>query len=99
MRKRMGLHGALGAIAMGVVLGASSPSVAQESDIDLAVVCEQILATTTRPEFRANVQAVAALENEDDVCHELALAHWRRLQGNSVQTSSIGDNSGTYSYR
>lgn len=92
MRKRTGLRGVLGAIAVTAALGATSPVVAQQGageEIDLAVICESILATTTRAEFNANIMATTALENEDDICHEIALAHWRRLQDDQVQTGAI----------
>jgi len=107
MRRRVGLRGTLSVIAVGVALSAGggtaiaqqTANVVETETPDLAIVCQAILETKTRNEFRANALASAAFENDDDVCHDIAVAHWARLDNpNGVQTGALDDDDGGYSF-
>ena len=88
MRSKKGLRGMLSVIALGMAI--SSPGVVQaQSDGDLAALCDTILSTKTRAEFLATAAAVAALGNDNHVCHTIAVAHWASL-GEAISAPPTG---------
>jgi hypothetical protein len=102
MRKR-GLLGMLSTIAVGVAMSAS-PANAQDAQViidafppEIIEQCGSILEHKTVDAFNDDPFAVAARDNESDVCHELALRWWAMLSGEEG-TGAIGDGGGGAGY-
>lgn len=112
MRKRRGLLGVLGTIAMGVTLSAAGTSAAKAQNVndaediqamveafpaDIVELCGKIMDLKTVADFEADVFAMAAFTNESDQCHEFAL-RWYSLLDEEGQTGAIGDESAPYNF-
>jgi hypothetical protein len=102
MRKPRGLLGMLSTIAIGVSLAAMSASSASAQDAQVIIdafppeiieQCGSILEHKTVEAFNDDPFAVAARDNESDVCHELALRWWAMLSGEE-DTGAIGEDPG-----
>jgi hypothetical protein len=105
MRKRRGLLGVLGTIAVGVTLSAAAtaPARAQNTNdtedmqvmvdnfpANIVELCGKIMDLKTVEDFDADAFASAAFANESDPCHEFAL-RWYALLNGEDDTGSIGD--------
>jgi hypothetical protein len=106
MRKPRGLLGVLSTIAVGVSLSAMTalPASAQDAQViidafppEIIEQCGSILEHKTVEAFNQDAFAVAARDNESDVCHELALRWWAMLSGEEG-TGAIGDGGGGAGY-
>ncbi len=87
MRKRIGIIGTLGAIALGAgAMSAPSSALAQS---DLSALCSIILDTDSVGAFNATPEAVAALNDPTNPCNSLAAEQYARLSQTNDQTSPL----------
>ena len=108
MKKRVGLSGALGAIAVTLAMSSvATPAVSlqvaptEQAAIDPDVLCKLILGTTTADEFKSIAEAVAAFNDPANACHDVATKHYVSLTRTKAEVDSgsiTGDGNG-YNYR
>jgi hypothetical protein len=57
----------------------STAALTEAPQVDIAVLCREILDTQTTRQFLDVPDAVAALNDEANPCHQVALIQWLRL--------------------
>ena len=102
MLRRVGFLGTLSAIAMGVVTptayAQSTAALTEAPQVDIAVLCREILDTRTTRQFLDVPDAVAALNDEADPCHQVALVQWLRLIDENATGAITPAASGGYTF-